>query len=324
MNQTKAKAQAAEAGTLALDLFQGAVGIEAQADRLFRQKKFGEATGKFVEAEDTYQRAETEAQDQKARAALERRLAAERQQADVARQSYEQAQTLAAQSGAETVAADGFRRAKGLGDQAEAKYGRGDFQGARGDFEAASQAMRQAQSAAGNAARAGRDRVGGAKTEMEAAKKTAPGDSQGQAEETKARGLEQRGDLAEAEAAYRRAASLYQVAGRAQAEQRAVLSVLKSYELAVESKNLDALTAIWPTIGDNAKKYGDSFKYAQSWEVELQCSQAQVLGDTATVSCQRSDEMLSVDGQRHTPVSNPVFLLRKSGTAWVITELRQQ
>ena len=174
------------------------------------------------------------------------------------------------------------------------------------------------------AARAARDRVGGAKSEMEAAKKTAPGDSQGQAEETKARGLEQRGDLAEAEAAYRRAASLYQVAGRAQAEQRAVLSVLKSYELAVESKNLEALTAIWPTIGGKAKTYRESFKYAQTWEVDLECSEVQLSGDAATVSCQRRDEMLSVDGQRHTPVSNPVFVLRKSGTAWVITELRQQ
>ena len=267
MNQTKAKAQAAEAATLALDLFQSGVGIEAQADRLYRQKKFGEATGKFVEAEDTYQRAETEAQGQKVRAALESRLAAERQQADVARSNYEQAQTLAAQAGAETVAADGFRQAKGLGDRAETKYGRRDFQGAQRDFEAASEAMRQAQSGAGNVARAARDRVGAAKSEMEAAKKTAPGDSRGQAEETKARGLEQGGNLAEAEAAYRHAASLYRAAGRAQDEHGAVLAVLKSYELAIESKDLNALIAIWPTLGDNAKKYDDGFKYAQSWKV---------------------------------------------------------
>ena len=324
MNQTKANAQKAEAASLAQDLFRAAERIEAEAQRLYGQQKFGEATGKFVEAENTYQRADAEAQEERARAARERTLAAQRQQADVARQNYQEAQSRAVEAGAETAAADGFRRAKELADQAVAKYGRGDFEGARSDLDAASEAMREAQASAGAAAESARDQLGAARMEMETAKRTAPGDPQGEAEETRARELEQQGNLRQAETAYRRAASLYQAAGRAQAEREAVLTVLKSYEIAVESKSLSALTAIWPTLGGNAEKYSSSFDYARTWAIDLQCAEVRLSGDTATVACRRSDDMVSVDGQRQTPVTNVVFVLGKSGSSWVITDLRQQ
>jgi serine/threonine-protein kinase len=320
MHVAKSKAEQAQATQLAQELFQQAGRAETVAQALYGQNKFGEATGKFVEAGELYRRAEAEAETEKARVASEQQMIVQRQQADAARQTYQQALDQAGLAGAESSA--GFLQAQALAGEAQAKYRRGDFAGARGDFDAASDGMRRAVAAAGADDRAARDRVTAARQALESAKSASPRNAQAQSEESNARAFEQQGNLADAEAAYRRAAALYRsTAASGEADRQAVLSSLQRYEAALEHRNIDELKAVWP--GVNESVYRQNFEFARSWQVELEIFELEVSRETATVRCRRRDLLQTVDGQTYSPETDITFILGKPGDTWVITESRE-
>ena len=327
LGQAKSDAEGSGAPTLAQGTFEAAGGLEQEATRLYGEKQYGTATTKLFEARDAYRRAEREAKEAQQRIALQA-------EADQARQAFDQARAKAVEAGAESHAAQRFRQAASLGDQAQFKLGRGDFQGARQDFVTARTAMEQAQKdaveAAGDqatAAQAAQGQLDAARQTMEQAKQSAPpgGDLQAAAEEAKARQLAGQGNLAEAALTYQRAASLYKAAAeRVTVDRQAVLGLIQRYEAAIENGNLDELKSIWPALqGDAEKKYRDAFQFASSWQVDLAVTAIQLAGDSATVSCQRHDEIVPRGGRAIVNDTSVTFRLLKSQDSWFIEGMQE-
>ena len=162
---------------------------------------------------------------------------------------------------------------------------------------------------------------------MEQAKQSAPpgGDPQAAAEEAKARQLAGQGNLAEAALTYQRAASLYEAAAeRVTVDRQAVLGLIQRYEAAIENKNLDELKSIWPALqGDAEKAYRDAFQFATSWQVDLAVTAFQLAGDSATVSCQRHDEIVPQGGRAIVNDASVTFRLLKSQDSWFIEGMQE-
>lgn len=83
---------------------------------------------------------------------------------------------------------------------------------------------------------------------------------------------------------------------RLEADREAVRGVLRRYEVALETRSLDALKTIWPGMKKRfLDGYKDAFSFSGSWEVSIQVHDTQVVGDTATVVCKRRDSILTKD-----------------------------
>jgi hypothetical protein len=158
---------------------------------------------------------------------------------------------------------------------------------------------------------------------LEAAKRGAPADSRAAAEESAAQDLVRQGRLAEAAAALKRAASLYEAARLVERDRAAVLGALQRYRTALEGKDMGALKELWPTLaGAQEKIIRQSFQFTRSMRVELQPQDVQLAGDQATVRCQRRDEMVSVDGHKAQTDTLPTFVMRRKGESWLIETIR--
>lgn len=323
MNAAKAEASDADAPRHAQAGFERAQRIEEEAQRFYQQKKFGEATGKYVESGDAYRMAANEARAATARAEQERLTAELQTRVASAERLFADVRSKAIEAGAQQMSTQDFDAADGLARQAQEKLVGGDLEGAQRDFQAASEKMKQAQSAAISARRGLRSRMEAARTAMESAKRASPDGREGQAEEQRARQLEQQGNLADAEAAYRRAADLYQEEARGQNERQNVLNALGQYETALESRDMAALKSVWPSLSGRAEEIiGNNFRFARSWQVELGDINIQISGDMATVTCHRLDQMVTEDGQR-IPNDTPITItLQRSNGTWVIVDLR--
>jgi serine/threonine protein kinase/tetratricopeptide (TPR) repeat protein len=143
------------------------------------------------------------------------------------------------------------------------------------------------------------------------------------AEEASAQELLHQGRLPDAEAAYRRAAALLEAGRRAELDQQAVLAVLQRYRTAVESRDPAAIKAVWPSMSAaQEKRIKASFEFERSHRVELRSPEVEVDGDTASLRCQRHDEMVTVDGKQAQTDLVSTFALRRKGGAWEIEAIR--
>ena len=105
---------------------------------------------------------------------------------------------------------------------------------------------------------------------------------------------------------------------------RVIEEVLRSYKAAYEGKDLEALRTLWPSLADNqAKKLGEYFKFARSIQVDLQpIDPPRITGETASVTCRRVDQIVTVDGKKIKNETNTTLNLRKRGAAWTIEAIR--
>lgn len=167
--------------------------------------------------------------------------------------------------------------------------------------------------------------VAEARLAAETARKKAPGAvPQASDEMSKGGSLAEQGKLSDAAEAYHRAAALYDAAARsAAADTDAITKLLRAYTAAIQDKNLTALRSIWPTLGDREEsKIKASFGFTRSHVIELTPLSLQFSGDTATVVCQRRDDMVTVQGDRVPNQSKATFSFRKGGGSWVIDAIR--
>src|SRR5262249_28652860 len=151
-----------------------------------------------------------------------------------------------------------------------------------------------AQAAAAQANQTAQRAMEGARTEMETAKRGSPADARASQEESRARQLADAGRLGEATAAFQNAASLYRDAARRnenaqkdENERQAVRLVLDRYKAGYERKDINAVRAVFPTLGGMEESgTRDMFRFARSIEMQLSVTGIQISGDTATAAVQ--------------------------------------
>jgi hypothetical protein len=113
-----------------------------------------------------------------------------------------------------------------------------------------------------------------------------------------------------------------ETASTAGAEQR-VTELLDRYKEALESRNIDQLKRIWPTMGATEEgAIRQDFQHASRIVVTIERPQVAVTGSTGRVSFVRNYNQTTIDGQRLRSTTSAVMDVRRSGTTWVIETIR--
>jgi serine/threonine-protein kinase len=305
LKQAKSEAEGAKALELASSQFETARGLETMAIRLYKAKQYSQATPKLFEAREAYRRAAIEAQA----AAQERRLAAQRAQAQADESERQQAskraqveererqQQMAALRDRVGVSQQAFEKARAKASEAGAEGKAADlFRQAIGLASEAKTKLDQGDFTVAQ------HNYEVASTLMERAKTSANA-----ALEAEAKKPEPAHDAAEKGS-----------------DLRMIGEVLRSYKAAYEGKDLGALKALWPNLAESqAKKLEEYFKFARSIQVDLQpVDPPRVAGETATVTCRRVDQVVTVDGKKMKNETNTTLSLRKRGVSWTIEAIR--
>jgi Protein kinase domain len=119
------------------------------------------------------------------------------------------------------------------------------------------------------------------------------------------------------EAAQRQAEEAKRAQEAARQDRQAISALVQRYKASLEARDIDALKATWPSAPE--KELRQNFEFVRSWRVDLQPTEIQITGDTATVACRRRDEMVATDGTKVPPRSSSArFSLRKRAGSWII------
>jgi ketosteroid isomerase-like protein len=305
-------------------------------------KRFDQASKKYGEAADLFRASENAAQSKSAATQLQ-----QRNQAEAARADYEQSRARARTADAETKATARFQAASARGTDAQTKFDKSDFPGARADFDAASKGMAQAaddataatQLAANQAQLAGqRAAMDTARTEMENTKRGFSGtDAAATAAENRAQQLSRDGKFGDATTAYQQATSLYREAVRKDAQKkdaaqkddndrRSISALLDQYRDAYQASDLNAVHRVYPGLaGGDEAKVKNMFANSRSIQlsIEVNTNEIQITGDTAKLTTKESLKFLGRQDNKQQTNGGPVtFVFRKNtGGAWVIQSI---
>jgi tetratricopeptide (TPR) repeat protein len=308
--RAKASAENAKAPDLAAARFAAAQRAEQTALRQQSAKQFDQSAKGFSEAAALYAEAEKDARtesqvrtdrEKEAQLTQQRNAAAVqalRNQAEGARMAYEQNRTKARDAEAETRAGDRFQAAARVANDAQSKFDRGDFAGARTDWDTASVQMNQAQEAAAKAAQAS----------QQTAQQTAQQAQSAQLEKNRL------------EAAQRQAA---EAAQREETERVAIRAVVARYRTAYEARNMGGIRAVFPGIGGMEETgHTSNFGIARSIQMQLKERELRLTGDTARAAYEQSVEIRTTDNKTlKVPQPSIVFNLGKRGGSWVILSI---
>ena len=115
-----------------------------------------------------------------------------------------------------------------------------------------------------------------------------------------------------------------QGAEQAGGDEAAITAVLDVYRRALESKDFDALAAVWPAISSNredSKRVTLSFELTESVSLDLTVERFEIRGDRAAAYCLRQDHILLRNGQEFDHQSKAVFHLQASDEGWKIESI---
>jgi serine/threonine protein kinase/tetratricopeptide (TPR) repeat protein len=102
-----------------------------------------------------------------------------------------------------------------------------------------------------------------------------------------------------------------------------ITDVLERYKAALENRNLDGLKRIWPGLGGAQESaIRSDFQNANRISVDIQSPQINVSGTNAMVVFVRRYQVQMNDGQRVQSQSRTTMNLHRSGTTWVIDQMR--
>jgi serine/threonine protein kinase len=119
------------------------------------------------------------------------------------------------------------------------------------------------------------------------------------------------------------AASAPAVETSAAARDAAIADVLTRYKSALESRNLDALSRLWPGLSGQAlERVRSEFRQSTRISVEIVDPHISGSGDTATVSCIRRYDVVTVEGQPLHSEEHATMDVRRAGASWVIERIR--
>jgi serine/threonine protein kinase len=101
-----------------------------------------------------------------------------------------------------------------------------------------------------------------------------------------------------------------------------VRGVLRTYERAIETKNVDLFRSVRPGLSAaEENRLRASFSQIDSQQVDIVVEDLRVEGRTATVRISRRDTIVS-SGRRQTASSRQTLRLEKAASGWIITEIR--
>jgi len=113
-----------------------------------------------------------------------------------------------------------------------------------------------------------------------------------------------------------------QTAPPAAAEER-ITDLLGRYKEALESRNLDNVKRLWPSLGGAAETaLRQEFAHARQIAVGITDRHVSVSGDAGRVSFVRTYGILTVEGQRLQSTSQAVMDVHRAGNSWVIDAIR--
>jgi hypothetical protein len=99
--------------------------------------------------------------------------------------------------------------------------------------------------------------------------------------------------------------------------------LVRRYEQALESRNVDALKRLWPSLqGAQEEAIRQDFSNARRIDVEITNVSVDLNGATGVVTFVRRYQLLTVDGQRLLTNSRTTLNARRSGDEWVIERVR--
>jgi serine/threonine protein kinase len=101
-----------------------------------------------------------------------------------------------------------------------------------------------------------------------------------------------------------------------------VRGVIRTYERAIETKNVDLFRSVWPGLSAaEESRLRTSFSQVDSQQVEITVDELRIEGRTATVRISRRDTIMS-SGRRQNASSRQTLRLEKAAAGWIITEIR--
>jgi serine/threonine protein kinase len=102
-----------------------------------------------------------------------------------------------------------------------------------------------------------------------------------------------------------------------------VRGVLRTYERAIETKNVDLFRSVRPGLSAGEEsRLRTSFNEIDSQQVDIVVEDLRIEGRTATVRISRRDTMIMRGGRRQTASSRPTLRLEKGAAGWIITQIR--
>jgi eukaryotic-like serine/threonine-protein kinase len=109
---------------------------------------------------------------------------------------------------------------------------------------------------------------------------------------------------------------------RAAAEE-AIRELLGRYDSALESRSIDALKRLWPSLGGAQQgAIENDFRNANRIRVEIIEPRIAMSGGTATVNFLRRYELMTVDNQRLSSDTPTTMMLRRADGHWIIESIR--
>ena len=106
------------------------------------------------------------------------------------------------------------------------------------------------------------------------------------------------------------------------AEER-ITDLVGRYKEALESRNLDHVKRLWPSLGGAAETaLRQEFAHARQIAVGITDRQISVSGNAGSVSFIRTYGILTVEGQRLQSTSRAVMDVHRAGNNWLIDAIR--
>jgi serine/threonine-protein kinase len=259
-------------------------------------------------------------------------LAAARQQAETARGRMTESRTAAEAAGAPEHAPEAFRNASRRGQDAERLFKAQKYDTAASRYYEASGLFRDAEAAARAAVRAepsspppqptaqrpqqGASAAPGTAavipTPLPAAPPAVPSSTPASS-----------GAQPTAPPVPSHAAPSAPAAPQAPTDEQRITELLNRYREALESRSIDRLKQIWPSLSGSAESaLRDEFQHASRISVEISSPQISVNGASGRVVFDRHYSLVTVDGQRPQSSSQVTMDVRRSGSGWVIESVR--
>ena len=100
--------------------------------------------------------------------------------------------------------------------------------------------------------------------------------------------------------------------------------LVRRYEQALESRSIDALKRIWPTLqgAQETLAVRQEFMHSRRIDVDIENVEVTVSGATAIVTFIRRYQLTTVDGQRPLTNSRTTINARRAGSEWQIERVR--
>jgi serine/threonine protein kinase len=108
-----------------------------------------------------------------------------------------------------------------------------------------------------------------------------------------------------------------------ESDEALVRGVLRTYERAIETKNVDLFRSVWPGLSAaDESRLRASFGEIDSQQVDIMIENLRIEGRSATVRVSRRDTMMMKGGRRQTASSRPTLRMEKGASGWIITDIR--